>query len=182
VAYLIPTFGSAAIGRGGIILRHDLLFFSNPHVHSLIIPAMPKASDQLRNCSCLESGQEQGRCIEIFLVMQDTELLLLFFSVESLNPVASESVEYSVLNACLLRLFLLPRASMSILAIELSETVWISIFLGWSATSEEAQKSLHCFLLLIPQTILDEEDASYTRASSSYVIFPNLPVRPLILP
>lgn len=51
---------------------------------------MPKPSDQLRSCSCLEAGQEQGRCIEILLVMQDKELL--FFYVKSLNPVASESV------------------------------------------------------------------------------------------
>ena len=34
------------------------------------------------------------------LVIQDKELLV--FYVESLNPVASESVEYSVMNACLL--------------------------------------------------------------------------------
>lgn len=65
-----------------------------------LILAMPKASsDRLRSCSCLEAGHEQGRYIEVLLVMQDKESLV--FYVESLNPGASESVEYFVMNACL---------------------------------------------------------------------------------
>ena len=103
VAYLIPTFGCTAINwmrRNHLTSRSSFLLQSS---RAQLIPAMPKAADQLRSCSCLEAGhQEQSRCIEMLLDMQDIELL--FFYVESLNPGASESVIHSVLNACLLRL------------------------------------------------------------------------------
>lgn len=94
VAYLIPKRRNHLTSRSSFLLQSS---------RAQLIPAMPKAADQLRSCSCLEAGhQEQSRCIEMLLDMQDIELL--FFYVESLNPGASESVIHSVLNACLLRL------------------------------------------------------------------------------
>lgn len=97
VAYLIPTFGSAAIGRRGIILCHDLLFFANLHVHILFLQCQGiRSASKLFMFGSGSAGARQKH----LLVIQDKELLV--FYVESLNPVASESVEYSVMNACLL--------------------------------------------------------------------------------